>query len=373
MTRKTLLDAITAVKATEPRELALDRQVRALRAENSKLASRVGNWEALCASFVQYAPLAPSPRPFTLKARPAKYAQEMVALLSDSHCNEQWTSDKTEGQTEYNFDIFCRELQYYGEEIVRLAHEDRAKYGLRILHVDALGDIYHGTLRLEDEVTNEFASVPGIANTAAVLFQWLCGLLEHFEAIRMTCMAGNHGRNHRKPQSKRYVEENKDTLVYCIVKQMAQAKGLDSRLRIVIPRSRTYTLTRLGHRVKIGHGDHVKGGNSIAGLPIYGLSREMLRQFRKEIKGDAIGGIDLIEYGHWHQYSMLENMLIINGALAPTDPWAFDEMGALADPTQLVYYTSRKYGIGWRNPLSLKHAGPKHSFTYDTNALIGVD
>jgi len=361
----------TLEEAAREQELAklqsLEGSVRNLRSENKRLMKQIGNWNTLTGEFVARAPSLPKPRKPRLTAKPAKRSQEVVALLSDSHFNSRWTRDKTDGATEYNFDIGCEHLWYYGQEILRVTEEDRGKYGLKRLHVDMLGDIFHGTLRVEDEVTNEFPSTPGLINTAWVLWQWLSLLAEHFEEVVVHGMAGNHGRNHQKPQSKRYVEENKDTLIYLMLQKFSKAARMDKRVRVIVPKSRTHMVERLGHRVKIGHGDHIRGGNSIAGLPIYGLSRDLLRSFRQEIKQvQEKKGIDLIQFGHWHQYSMLENTLILNGALTPTDPYAYDSLGAWADPCQLVYYTSREHVIGWSCPFSVKYgAGKGHKFAYD--------
>ena len=372
MSKKTLLEEAKQQAEAEniQRIESLLATVTTLRADNKRLNKQQGNWEQLVKAFVTRAPTLPKPRSIRLKAKPSKEPQEVVALLSDTHATETWTKKQTDGFTEYNFERFCEHLHYYGQEIIRVTMEDRGKFGLKNLHVDILGDIFQGVLRVEDEVTNEFPTVLGLTHTTWVIWQWLVGLSEHFETVTVTGMAGNHGRLHHKPQAKRYVEENRDTLLYLTLQRFAEVAGLQDRIRITVPGSRVYTLPRLGHNIKVGHGDHIKGGNSIAGLPIYGLSRELLRQFRKAIQDEKQGGVDLIEYGHWHQYSMLENMLIINGALCPTGPYAFDALGVLADPTQLVYYTSRKHVMGWRCPFSLKHgAGKGHPFKYDREAL----
>ena len=371
--RKTLTEAAKDAKPNTELDAALA-TVRGLRAENNRLRASVGNWESLVHSFVQAAPAFPVPKKPTLRAAPTDKTQELVAILSDSHATESWTHDQTDGATEYGFDRFCQYLWYYGQEIIRVAAEERGKSGVKTLHVDILGDIYHGTLRLEDEVTNEFGSVPGIINVTSVLAQWLAVLAGHFSTIRVNCVSGNHGRMHHKTQSKRYVEENKDTLVYLIVKSILEANGLGGRVLMHVHSSRVATITRLGHRIRIGHGDHIRGGNSIATIPIYGLSREILRQLRKDIRqvrGDH-KEIALIEYGHWHLANFLEDILLINGALCPTAPWAFDELGAMADPKQWVYFVSRRYAYGWMLPLAIKHgAGVKHGFVYDPDATIG--
>lgn len=343
--------------------------IQTLRADNRRLQQMLGDWESLADRFSAEAKILPKPKPSTIKWKPSKEHRELVAILSDAHATEAWTLAQTDGQTFYDFETFCQMLWYYGKEIVRIANECRGRHGLNILHLDVLGDIFHGTLRLEDEVTNDFPSAPGIANTASVLYQWISSISQHFEQVFITCVAGNHGRNHVKPQSKRYVAENKDTLIYLFVKSMISATNLREKIAVIIPNSRVHTFRRMGHQIKIAHGDHIKGGNSIAGLPIYGLSRDMLRQFRKELKSDKVKkGIDLFEIGHFHSHSVLENMLIVNGALCPTAPWAFDELGMLSDPEQVVYQTSERFTHAGMLPLSLKHGiGQKHELVYDVS------
>jgi hypothetical protein len=344
--------------------------MRRLRSERDRLVHQLQYWELLSASTDSYVRNVVRPiKPPTLRGKPSGDVQEMVVNLSDCHATEAWTKDQTDGTSCWNFEEFCRSLWYYGQEIIRLAEEDRGKCGLRVLHVNMLGDIFHGALRIEDEVTNDFPTVPGLVNTTWVLWQWLVLLAGHFERVSCVCVPGNHGRLHKKPQSKRYVDENHDTLIYRMLQKFAAVAESEDRITFDVPRSRVYTHERLGHRIKAGHGDHIRGGNSIANIPIYGLSRELLRQYRKDIIAHRTEGLALIEYGHWHNSNYLESALLINGSLCPAGPWAFDNLGAAAEPCQWVYYTSRRFAIGWRNDLAMKHAPKKHSFSYDKSLI----
>lgn len=365
MKHKTTL-AEQAADQTAREAVAAKAQVARLRGDLRRTQLRVANWAALSEAFVEAAASLPIPTRTPSKAKPKQSEQEMVALLSDTHTTAFWTTAQTDGLTEYNFEMFCQMLWYYGEEIARLAEEFRPLYGLRVLHVDMLGDIYHGILRLDDEVTNEFPSVLGVSNTAWVLWQWLVRLLAHFDAIHVVCMAGNHGRFHDKPQSKRYVGENWDTKIYMDLRAFARIAGITDRLRVTIPGGRRHTFRRLGHRIKAAHGDHIRGGNSIAALPIYGLSRDILRDFGREIRAGRGEKVGLIEMGHWHFSNFLEDILLVNGAVCPTGPWAMDERGAFNDPKQYVYFTSESHVFGWQLPLALKHGiGQPHGFAYD--------
>lgn len=335
---------------------ALSGQISKLRTEKLHLSKQVGNWGLFAEKMAELAPKLPKPKSISIKTDKTKLEQEMVALLGDAHSMERWRLDQTDNMTEYNFELFCNLMWYYAQEIIRFAEEDRSKYGLKKLHIDMLGDIFHGVLRIEDEVTNDYPTAPGIMLTAWVLYQWICVLLEHFETIDIVGVAGNHGRNHMKPQNKLYVEENKDTLIYLMLQSLLKAGGMYDRVSVTIPAGRSLTFDRLGHRVKVFHGDHIGGGNGISSLPVYGITRDMLRQFRKELARE--GGpreISLIECGHFHTHNFVENVFLINGALAPADVYATEELGAAGGMEQVIYYTSRKFCVGWRIPLSLKH------------------
>ncbi len=321
--------------------------------------------------MARIAPRLPVPKKKHRTFKPAKYEQEVVACLNDYHGNAAWGKDKTDGKTEWNFSMFCSTLQYHVDKIVEFTLDDRAKYGLKTLHLDVLGDMWHGRLRVEDQVSNEFPTAPGMLCTAWVMFQAILQLAEHFDTIEVRCMAGNHGRIDKKPEAGRYVEESYETIIYGIIKSLIYEHGLSLRIKVAIPNTEVYTFVRLGHTIKIGHGGHIKGGNSIAGIPIYGLSREILRQFRNEMVSGSSQGISLITYGHFHDYSVLKNTMLISGAGCPTGPWALHRFGEFADPTNLIYYTSEKWAIGWSLPISLKHGWHSgHDYSYDPEMFL---
>jgi len=339
-------------------QAALAAEVRRLRRENATLSGQSGDWKRLAQEFAAAAPTLPMPRKLRASGTPKLERMDAVLLLGDCHANERWTQAQTDGLTQYDFGRFCSSLWVLCRDVIRKIEELRPLYGLSTLHLDLMGDITHGKLRLDDEVTNEFATVPAVAQTSWVLYQAVLLLLEHFEHIEIKCVAGNHGRLHDKPQSKRHVEENLDTLIYCWLASLLGVRGLSpGRVGITIPGSRLYTFRRLGHKVLLAHGDHVRGGNSIAGLPIYGLSRDILRNLSRQVKAAREKeGLAIIEFGHFHQSNLLEDLMFINGAMCPTGPWAMDEMGAFAEPKQWLYLTSERRAYSWTLPLSLKGA-----------------
>lgn len=341
-----------------------NRTIRRANRQIKTLQERIGAWDELGSALADIAAKLPKPRRCRFRSQRRESESDAVLLLSDAHANEQWTASQTDGYTSYDFDHFCCHLWSLGQSVIDFAHEDRRKHGLRTLHIHMLGDMLHGTIRPEDEVTNHFPMSPALANTAWVLWQWVRMLSEHFEQIEIVAMAGNHGRLKPKKRAKLDVVENLDTVVNLWLQSLIRSHGIADRVHMAIPASRKHICTRLGHRTLLAHGDHIRGGNSIAGIPIFGLSREILREFKKEAVAARKERIKLMEFGHFHQSNMLGDILFLNGELAHTDPYAIDEHGALDRPKQWFYYTSPRHVYGWQMPISIQAHDMEHGLTY---------
>ena len=368
-------DLAVVPEATEVEASLRDQVVRHRSAAN-RYKKQAGAWLEFYDYVSSLAPSLPIPKP--VKYSPPKSSNgkaEVVALLSDAHLNAAWGYDKTDGKTEYSFEIGCQLLNYFADEIIAAVLQDRGKYGLWTLHLDILGDFLHGKLRVEDEVTNDYPTAPAVLCAAWVLYQFIIKLTPHFTKIEIVCAPGNHARLTKKPEANRYIEENMETIAFGIVKSLLQTKNeLKGKVSLIVPNTEVYTFTRLGHKIKLGHGDHIKGGGGISDIPQYGLHREMLRQYKNDARAGQQEGIKIIEYGHFHDSNLLSNLLFVNGAMCFTSPWALHRFGAYAEPTQWLYYTSEKYAFSKPNPLSLKEGkGRKHPFSYDPQMFVGLD
>ena len=328
------------------------------------MKDRLGNWNLLAEEFAAAAGSVQVPKQPKLCKNPRKAPQEMVAMLSDMHAGSRWRPSLTDGYSEYSFDTFCCRMAHFAKEIVNIAESDRGKYGLNVLHVDSLGDMIQGVLRVEDEVTNEFQVMPAVANVTSVLFQWLCRLSEHFETIVYTGKSGNHGRTTKRTEASRSLEVNYDTLINLQLRALARAAGLQDRIRVNVPDGQITTIDRMGHRIRLMHGDTLSGGGGIAGIPLFSLARDALRAYRTTVRAGA-KGLDLIEIGHFHTPCMLYGMLLMNGCMCGVNPWAINNLGASDKPSQTVYFTGEKHTIGWMLNLEFNDVDSAHGFEYD--------
>jgi len=360
-------------KAKDPTIAALSAQVQKQARLIETQNKRLGNWNLLSKEFAEAAGNVIVPRQPKLNFNPTKAPQEMVAILSDMHAGSQWRSSLTDGYSEYSFDIFCQRMAHYAKEIVNIALSDRVKYGLKVLHIDSLGDMIQGTLRIEDEVTNEFQIMPSVANTTSVLFQWIVRLSEYFERIVYTGKSGNHGRTTRRTEASRSLEVNYDTLINLQLRALVQAAGLQDRIRVNIPDGQISTIDRMGHRIRLMHGDTLSGGGGIAGIPLFSLARDALRAYRTTVRSGA-SGLDLIEIGHFHTPCLLYGMLLMNGCLCGVNPWAINNLGASDPPSQTVYYTGERHTVGWKLDLGFGGLDSDHGFVYDeVDAMFAED
>lgn len=366
-----------ATDENEPVAIAQARAINKLKLRLDALTAREGEIAVLAERFAKEARALPVPKKLSIQGKASYRESEMVAVVSDAHAVESWTYAQTNNMSEYNFDIFANLMWFHAQEVIYLTEILRGAYGVKNLHLDMLGDFYHGKLRLDDEVTNDYGTTSGVALTAHVLLQYVYVLMAHFEHITCRCMAGNHGRLDPKKQSKRYVEENLDTLVYTMVKMVLAERGLQDRVTVIIPTGRHNTFERLGHRITIAHGDHIKGGGGIAGIPIFGLSRDLLRKCRQEVhqwSREHREGVKVFEYGHFHNNNFLEDGIVMNGAICPAGPWATDELGAISMQKQWVYLTSTEHARGLMVDLSLKAGANKpNGFAYDAAQWIGTE
>ena len=364
----------------EPIPIAQARVITRQKRQIDKLTEQAGQIAVLAEAFAKNARALPMPKSLIVKGKAAYRESEMVALVSDAHAVTSWTKAMTNGQSEYNFDIFANLLWFHAQELIYLKEILRGGFGVKNLHIDLLGDFYHGKLRLDDEVCNDYGTTTGVCLTAHVLLQYLYVLAGHFEHLTVRCMAGNHGRLDAKKQSQRYVEENLDSLVYCMMKLAIMAQGHENRIEVIIPGGRHDTFERMGHRITIAHGDHIRGGNGIAGIPIFGLSRDLLRKHRQEVhlwhqsQEGRQEGVKVFEYGHFHNNNFLEDCVMMNGSICPAGPYAVDDLGAISQQKQWVYLTSQEHARGLMVDLSLKAGANKPSgFAYDAGQWIGTE
>lgn len=167
------------------------------------------------------------------------------------------------------------------------------------------------------------------------------------DAAVHNCVAGNHGRMGKKPNSMHW-KNNWDFLLY---RFLARRFKNEPRVKFIIGTSpwlayRLPQAPRWNHVIL--HGDTIPNN---LGIPYYGINREVAKMATLTNMP-----VHLVHLGHFHQPSILDNTYgakIINGCLTGASPFSVGKllMGGL--PQQLLFGIHPEHGRTWNYPVLL--------------------
>ena len=278
-----------------------------------------------------------------------------IAMWSDWHWSELVRKQETGGTNAYDGEIGRERIRRLVRSTISLCYDHmvRPEYPGIVLALG--GDMVSGDIHEELAQTNEISTLQQVTELADVLTWAIGALADRFGKVFVPCVAGNHGRNTRRPRMKARAFTNFDWLLYCILER---AFAHDLRVRFMIPEGADALFKVYGHRFLLTHGDAlgVKGGDGIIGAlgPIM-RGRVKLANSEAQIGRD----FDTLLMGHWHQYISLPG-LVVNGSLK-----GYDEFARLAlrapyqRPTQALFFTHRKHGMTCSWPVYLENQPSK--------------
>jgi hypothetical protein len=271
---------------------------------------------------------------------PGKALHVPMVIWSDWHCGEVVSLSETNGQNEFNTQIFERRVRRLVEKTIHLCrHHGPGNYPGIVINL--LGDMVSGALHAELLKTDEEEVIPSALRVRDIL-AWALGVMaDEFGRVYVPCTSGNHGRNTMKPQFKRTVFENFDWLIYQL---LARTFAKDKRITFDIPDSNEVSYKVYGFRFLAMHGDMlgVKGGDGIIGS----LGPILRGEMKVGKQASAMGRhYDVLLLGHWHQHIMLRR-IIVAGTLKGWDEFAAKALRAPpAPPSQPLWFVERKVGI----------------------------
>lgn len=283
----------------------------------------------------------------------------LVAAISDTHFGSNISKEELSGLNEYNWTIASRRLALFVDQIVNYKPDYRNKTDLVIqLNGDIIAGQIHNQEWFVDLLTTQFSG------TINILAQAITYLALHFPKIRVICTPGNHGRNVGKADKGRATTHKWDSyenMIYVSLKEILAQKH--KNVEFTIPESPFAVYKVQGHYVFQTHGDTVIN----VGNPGNTLNMSLIAgQINKISTSDLLGLADkiaVVSVGHVHvpTTQILENgvVLVINGCLSGTDPFA-QSIGIFSNnPTQVLFEATDKHAVGDIRMIQVKSADNK--------------
>ncbi|MHC4300950.1 MAG: helix-turn-helix domain-containing protein [Planctomycetota bacterium] len=270
------------------------------------------------------------------------------ALFSDLHYPEVVRPGEVEGCNAYDSKIAELRIKEFTDNTIRLARDYTGNVKVDGLVLPFLGDMLSGDIHEELSKANEVPTPQALINLVELTIPMLTVLRDHFGAVHVPCVPGNHPRLSKKPQAKERARNNMDWLYYQVLAMMmrdtegvtfAISEGADCRFNIC------------GHRFVATHGDQFRGGSGISGM----LAPLMLGDHRKRKRANSIGQpYDYMLMGHWHQLALGVAGIICNGSVKGYDEYAYVNNFNYQEPEQAFFLVDPDHGVTVRAPIRCK-------------------
>jgi hypothetical protein len=185
-----------------------------------------------------------------------------ILFTSDFQVGERVRAQELGGLNEYDAEIFQDRYSKLIERTIDLAfnHMVCPEYP-GIIYLRG-GDAISGELHQELRETNDLHSVPAVKCVVEAEAAGITALAERFGRVHVISIAGNHGRTHIKPVSKRYASTNFDTLTAWWLESWFKN---DSRVTFWTPDAIDAPFNVYGFDIVLTHGDNI-GARGVQGL-----------------------------------------------------------------------------------------------------------
>ena len=312
--------------------------------ENDKLRGEKLATEILVEHAESLAPRAYKPAPplAPLHKKGKQSPQSAVLIFSDTHIGQVVYPDQTLDLGGYNFDIFLRRLQRLQDSTSSIL-QDHTTTPVPEIVVAMLGDMLHGNLihAVEAGQTNTlFEQFYSAGHAIAQFFRNLSRLAP----VRVHTVVGNHPRwatQHKMPTDNRY--SNLDQFLYAYVKALLRE---NDRVQILMDKQPFSLFQVQGFQFFAGHGDHLKGGDKVLGIPNHAVGRNISNTSQNfAAAGKALPNYYL--FGHMHRPITLPHAsgeVIINGGFPGVDGYALMAAFNSSHPSQKLFLMHPKFG-----------------------------
>jgi len=325
-----------------------DIELRAMRAELAALRANSSTEEYIRRKLYKLAQEPVSPPRWLIDTSLSTKGSPGVPTLfaSDWHWAEVVDPSQIGGVNEYDLTIAHARARRMIEVAIDLLKNHMINPNYPGIVFPLGGDMVTGNIHEELVATNEVDIMPTVLDLYGVLVWAITTLADNFGNVFVPCVSGNHGRNTHKIWAKNRNFTSFDWLIYCF---LAKHFEHDKRVQFFIPNGPDALYKVYDHTYLLTHGDQFRGGDGMIGA----LGPIIRGDHKKRSRQTQIGeSYDTMILGHWHQYIMLER-LIVNGSLKGYDEYAYNNNFGFEEPRQALWLTHPVHGITFTMPVKV--------------------
>lgn len=260
---------------------------------------------------------------------------EIVPCLNigDWHSEEIVDSNMVGGANEYNPAVRDRRIRRFCQHAHTQLEMLSSANSFDTIVINILGDMISGHIHEELIQTNDQSPIEATLTVIEKLISTILFFHDNTDCnIDINCVCGNHARTTRKIQSKTYVRNSYEYLIYHMVARMLQDK---KRLRFSIAEGRFLFRTIFDTKLRVHHGDVVRYAGGILGVGV---------PIAKAIaKLNETRDVDLDIMGHWHSYQSTRNY-VVNGSLIGLSEYGLGSKCGFEPPSQTICVIHKKWG-----------------------------
>jgi hypothetical protein len=273
---------------------------------------------------------------------------------------------ETEGMLEWNMPRFLRAAWRMVEATIEITSILRASQSVNDLYILWLGDMVTGEIHPDVYYSNAFYLPDALTMGPWYWSQFVRELSAHFDRVSNWCIPGNHGRQDKKPTSKRTVGRNWDT---CMYQNTAVQTGNLENVEWHIPRSVKKVVPINDWYFLIQHGDRVAQHGGV--VPYYGMMRQRSADMAKRL-GVKVSEVEkrlqsglLFDYdirGHHHEYGVVSERTLLCPSMMGNNQFGLDNTFAHKMPGARLFFVDREHGMAgdWR--INLMNLPEEHGF-----------
>lgn len=269
--------------------------------------------------------------------------QSAVLMFSDTHVGAVVDPKQTLGLGEYNFELFLRRLKRMERSVFSILR-DHTTTEVPELVIPMLGDMLDGALIHSAECGQSNTLLSQFYSAGHAIAQLFRNLSALVPKVRVYTTVGNHtrwGTQHRMPTKNR--NSNFDQLLYLYIQALTRdIPAIEWNLSM----QPFATFDVQGFPFYCLHGDGIRGGDKILGLPAHGLGRmvstttQLFSRANRETPAFYL-------MGHLHRPIEIphsKGSVIINGAFPGIDGYALAEYFNSSWPLQKFWLMHPKFG-----------------------------